>query len=82
MMNRFIEEYNNKTYDIIVIGGGVLIAYLNPYSTITWALGIWMFFLVQSLYFLLMTNLEPEEVPFNADPFEEARIRAEGILKI
>ncbi len=67
---------------IFSIGGGALVAYLNPYSTITWALGIWMFFLIQSLYFLLMTNLEPEEETLNTDPFEQARIRAEGILKI
>ena len=67
---------------IFSIGGGVLVAYLNPYSTITWALGIWMFFLIQSLYFLVMTDFGPEEEPLNTDPFEEARIRAEGILKI
>jgi hypothetical protein len=66
---------------IFSIGGGFMVAYLNPYSTITWALGIWMFFLIQSLYFILMTNSEPEEL-LDTDSFEEARIRAERILKI
>jgi hypothetical protein len=40
-----------------------------------------MFFLIQSLYFILMTNSEPEEL-LDTDSFEEARIRAERILKI
>ncbi len=42
--------------------------------------GIWMFFLVQSLYFIVMTDLVSEEDHMNTDTFEEARMRAEGIL--
>jgi len=66
---------------IFSIGGGAIVAYLSPYSTLTWALGIWMFFLVQSLYFIVMTDFVSEENPVNTDAFEVAKLRAEGILK-
>ncbi|MBC2715400.1 MAG: hypothetical protein HF978_08835 [Desulfobacteraceae bacterium] len=66
---------------IFSIGGGALVAYFSPYSTVTWALGIWMFFLVQSLYFIVMTDFVPDEEHVNVDAFEQARMRAEGILK-
>ncbi len=63
------------------IGGGALVAYFCPYSSLTWALGIWMFFLIQSLYFIVMTDFGPDEKCVDADAFEQARMRAEGILK-
>jgi len=63
------------------IGGGALVAYFSPYSTATWALGIWMFFLVQSLYFIAMTDFGSNEEQVNMDAFEQARMRAAGILK-
>jgi hypothetical protein len=63
------------------IGGGALVAYFNPHSTMTWALGIWMFFLVQSLYFTVMTEMEQDDDVVTIDAFEQARMKAEGILK-
>ena len=63
------------------IGGGALVAYFSPYSVVTWALGIWMFFLVQSLYFIVMTDIGQDEEDINVDAFEQARMRAAGILK-
>jgi len=63
------------------IGGGAIIASLSPYSSLTWALGIWAFFLVQSLYFILMTDLETAETAIKTDTFEDAKIKAEAILK-
>lgn len=63
------------------IGGGALVAYFNPHSTLTWALGIWMFFLIQSLYFTVMTDREEDDVAQVIDAFEQARMRAEGLLK-
>lgn len=66
---------------VFSIGGGALVAYFAPYSTATWGLGIWLFFLVQSLYLMVMTTPDPGEALLNADAFDEARIRAEGILK-
>jgi hypothetical protein len=66
---------------IFTIGGGALVAYLNPYSTMTWALGIWMFFLVQSVFFIVMPDLKSAETFTQTDTFEEAKLRAEVILK-
>jgi len=57
------------------------VAYLDPRTAVTWALGIWLFFLIQSLYFMIIDTAfenRPEEPP---DAFEQARMRAEGILK-
>jgi hypothetical protein len=67
---------------IFSIGGGALVVHLNPYSTVTWAIGIWMFFLVQSMYFIVMTDAKPDKTHINADAFEEARMRAENILNL
>ncbi len=63
------------------IGGGALVACFNPHSTLTWALGIWMFFLIQSLYFTVMTDMKEDAVAPPLDLFEQARMRAEGILR-
>jgi len=38
---------------ILGLGGGMLIYSLNPQTNVAWALGIWMFFLIQSLYFVV-----------------------------
>ncbi len=66
---------------IFSIGGGALVAYFNPHSTLTWALGIWIFFMIQSLYFTIMTDMEKDDAAQAVDVFEQARLRAEGILK-
>ena len=66
---------------IFSIGGGALVAYFNPHSTLTWALGIWMFFLIQSLYFTVMTDMGEDNVTPPVDAFEQARMKAEGILR-
>ena len=65
---------------LICIGGGALVAYFAPHSALTWAMGIWLFFLVQSLYFVLAGNIMREENVVRMDPFEEARSQAEQIL--
>jgi hypothetical protein len=38
---------------VLNLGGGALIYSLNPQTNVAWALGIWMFFLIQSLYFVV-----------------------------
>jgi hypothetical protein len=46
-----------------------------------WALGVWMFFLVQALYFVFIEyagNIEEETAQM--DPFEQANRQAETIL--
>jgi hypothetical protein len=66
---------------LVSIGGGALVAYFGPHSTFTWAMGIWLFFLVQSLYFVLIGDIESKEGSIHvADPFEEAKNQAERIL--
>jgi len=41
--------------ETLCIGGGAgLVALLGPDSAVTWAIGIWLFFLVQALYFFIV----------------------------
>lgn len=63
-------------------GGGALVACFSPHSAVSWAIGIWMFFLVQSLYFLFLRDFVSSiEDEFEIDPFERARLQAERILE-
>lgn len=67
---------------IATIGGGALVSFFNPYTTITWALGIWLFFIIQSVYFIILENPEiADETTYEPDAFDRARIRAERVLK-
>jgi len=62
-----------------LVAGGIVIS-LTPASILTWALAVWMFFLVQALYFVIFeTNLQAEE-QIKRDPFEKAREQADNIL--
>jgi hypothetical protein len=63
------------------VGGGALVAYFHPHSAVTWALGIWLFFLIQSLYFLFMEKAPEDRGNTLIDPFDQARMRVETILK-
>ena len=63
----------------LTLGGAALITCFTPNSTFTWSLGIWMFFLVQSLYFVILGDRGPKE-QVAADPFEEAMMQAEKII--
>ncbi|MHC1728423.1 MAG: hypothetical protein AB9866_20880 [Syntrophobacteraceae bacterium] len=66
---------------LVGMGGAALVACFIPHSTAAWALGVWMFFLVQSLYFVLTGNAgDLEEAETVLDPFEKARRQAEEIL--
>ncbi len=48
--------------EIITLAGGAgLMALLGPGSTATWAISIWLFFLVQALYFCLVPAADPSE---------------------
>jgi hypothetical protein len=48
---------------------------------VTWGLAVWMFFLVQSLYFVFFRDLgEGVEEKVELDPFDLARSQAERIL--
>ena len=66
---------------LVGLGGAALVAFFAPQSLALWALGVWMFFLVQSLYFIIsgdIGDMEGNEVTL--DPFEKARRQVESIL--
>jgi hypothetical protein len=63
---------------LICVGGGALVAYFSPHSMLTWALAMWMFFLIQSLYFFFFGEIGETEV--ERDPFDQARGKVERIL--
>ncbi len=68
---------------LLCVVGGALIAAFTPGSAFAWALGIWMFFLLQALYFVIFDsqNLAPQiKYKLEIDPFERASRRAEDIL--
>ena len=65
----------------LCLGGGALVAHFTPHSMITWAMAIWMFFLMQSLYFVFFRETaETQAHKVQLDPFEQARGQAERIL--
>jgi len=63
--------------------GGALIAAFTPAAILAWALGTWMFFLLQALYFAIFdskTRIPQDKYELKKDPFEQASRRAEDIL--
>ena len=61
--------------------GAVLVQVFTPGSVFAWALGTWMFFLVQSLYFVFFEHTETRrEEPSEMDAFEQASRQADRIL--
>ena len=65
---------------LLCLGGGALVAFFMPYSTAELAVGIWLFFLVQSLYFVLFIPKETEMDTAPQDIFEKAGRCADDIL--
>ncbi len=68
--------------EIITIAGGAgLVALLGPGSSITWAVSIWLFFLVQALYFFIIPAAGlSNTIRTVEDPFEQARREAQRVL--
>jgi len=68
---------------LICAAGGALLAVFTPGSTMAWALSIWLFFLLQALYFAIFDNNTPtldSQYEQAVDPFERASRQAEDIL--
>jgi hypothetical protein len=66
---------------LLGFAGGILLTVFEPDSTFGWALGAWMFFLVQAMYFVLIQHAgQSQENPIRMDPFEQASRQAEAIL--
>lgn len=59
---------------------GMLVCGAMPAADIASALGIWLFFLIQTLYFVLFDNQSDPEVKIEVDPFEKAKMAAHKIL--
>ena len=59
---------------------GLLVSGAVPAMAIGWALGIWLFFLIQALYFVLLDYRSDLEVKIDVDPFEKAKMAAQKIL--
>ncbi len=65
----------------ISLGGAILFGYYTPHTTVGLALGIWLFFLIQSLYFVFYGDLDLEDednIVFNK--FDNAKRQVEKIL--
>lgn len=69
--------------EIITLAGGAgLVALLGQGSTLAWTISIWLFFLVQALYFFLVpTTHPPATIRAVEDPFEQARREAQRVLE-
>ena len=66
---------------LLCVLGGIQAAVFTPGSALDWVLGIWMFFLIQSLYFVIIgNNASMPEDQYETDPFERASSLAEAIL--
>jgi len=66
---------------LLCIFGVIPVAVFTPGSAFAWMLSIWMFFWVQSLYFVIFENraIGPQD-QYETDPFEKASRQAEAIL--
>ena len=61
--------------------GAVLVQMFTPGSAFAWALGVWMFFLVQALYFVFLGPADnKQEESIKTDAFERAARQADRIL--
>ena len=65
---------------VLCAGGGLLIAGFAPVSVLNWAIALWLFILIQALYFVIFENSITEQPGLKKDPFEAAREQAENIL--
>ena len=65
-----------------ILGGSMLVVFWWPQSIVSWALAVWLFFLVQSVYFFIIPANEHSRAGLeNTDPFERARREAERVLE-
>ena len=62
------------------LGSGLLVIGAVPGANLVWALGVWLFFLIQALYFVLLEYQSDPQIKIEIDPFEKAKMAAEKIL--
>lgn len=66
---------------ILCGGGGLVVAGWGPSTPLSWGLGIWLFSLVQALFFILFEPASRSSTP-PPDPFDLALRRIENLLEI
>jgi hypothetical protein len=62
------------------LGTALLVFGEAPAVDPVWALGVWLFFLVQALYFVLFDYGREQKTQVEVDPFEKSKMAAETIL--
>jgi hypothetical protein len=62
------------------LGSGLLVCGAAPGVTLIWALGVWLFFLIQALYFVLFEYQSDSNPKIEVDSFEKSKMAAEKIL--
>jgi hypothetical protein len=68
--------------EVLLCGGGGLVLVLwQPSAPLSWALGIWLFSLVQALFFILFESGTPALKEAPPDRFDQARRRIEELLE-
>jgi hypothetical protein len=65
---------------VLGLATGLLISGAVPGVTLAGALGVWLFFLIQALYFVVFDDHDDTKVKSEVDPFEKAKMGAEKIL--
>ena len=62
------------------VGAGLALSAVVSTATISAALGIWLLFLIQALYFVIFEYRQEHANRLDVDPFDRARMAAEQIL--
>ena len=68
---------------LLCLAGSALVTVFTPGSISAWSISIWLFFLLQALYFAIFDSQAPtpqSKYELEIDPFERASQRAEDIL--
>ncbi len=62
-------------------GGGLVLAFWGPSTPLSWGMGVWLFSLVQALFFVLFEPGVQSPASPPADRFDQARRRIEELLE-
>jgi len=69
--------------EVVTVGGGAaLVAMCRPTTPLTWAVAVWLFFLVQALYFFIVPGMSLSDGTKRVeDPFQTALREAERAIE-
>ena len=74
VLKRYVVEFG------LGLGTGLVVSAVLPAATVSVALGVWLLFLIQALYFVMFEYCQESTDRVEVDPFERARMAAEQIL--